>query len=47
MESIVEGLLYVQGDIGLTLKDIERILDIDEEEAKKIVLNLKNYYDDT
>lgn len=46
MESIVEGLLYVQGDIGLTLKDIERILDIDEEEAKKIVLNLKNYYDD-
>ena len=46
MESIVEGLLYVQGDIGLTLKDIERILDIDEEEAKKVVLNLKNYYDD-
>ena len=46
MESIVEGLLYVQGDIGITLKDIERILDIDEEEAKKIVLNLKNYYDD-
>ena len=46
MESIVEGLLYVQGDIGLTLKDIERILDIDEEEAKKIVLNLKNYYDE-
>ena len=42
MESIVEGLLYVQGDIGLTLKDIERILDIDEEEDKKIVLNLKN-----
>ena len=46
MERIVEGLLYVQGDIGLTLKDIERILDIDEEEAKKVVLNLKNYYDD-
>lgn len=46
MESIVEGLLYVQGDIGLTLKDIERILDIDEEAAKKVVLNLKNYYDD-
>ena len=46
MESIVEGLLYVQGDIGLTLKDIERILDIDEEEAKKVVINLKNYYDD-
>ena len=46
MESVVEGLLYVQGDLGITLKDIERILEIDEEEAKRIVLNLKNYYDD-
>ena len=25
MESVVEGLLYVQGDLGITLKDIERI----------------------
>ena len=29
MEGIVEGLLYVQGDLGLTLKDIENILEID------------------
>ena len=27
MESVVEGLLYVQGDIGLTLKDIESLLE--------------------
>ena len=46
MESVVEGLLYVQGDIGLTLKDIERILEIDEDEAKSVVLKLKNYYDE-
>ena len=46
MESVVEGLLYVQGDLGITLKDIERILGIDEEEAKRIVLSLKNYYED-
>ena len=46
MESVVEGLLYVQGDIGLTLKDIERILGIDEDEAKSVVLKLRNYYDD-
>ena len=26
MESVVEGLLYVQGDIGITLKDIEKRL---------------------
>lgn len=46
MEEIVEGLLYVQGDLGLTIKQIEDILQIDEETAKRVVLNLKNYYDD-
>ena len=46
MENIVEGLLYVQGDLGLTIKQIEDILNIDESSAKEIVLNLKNYYDD-
>lgn len=46
MEAVVESLLYVQGDIGLTLKEIEDILEIDEEKAKEVVLNLKNYYID-
>lgn len=46
MEEVVEGLLYVQGDLGLTIKEIEDILEIDEETAKRVVLNLKNYYDE-
>ena len=46
MEGIVEGLLYVQGDLGLTIKQIEDILEIDESTAKQVVLNLKNYYDE-
>ena len=46
MDAIIEGLLYVQGDIGLTIKDIMNILNIDEETAKREVLNLKNYYDE-
>lgn len=46
MEGIVEGLLYVQGDIGITTRQIEEILEIDENKAKEIVLNLKNYYDE-
>lgn len=46
MNAIIEGLLYVQGDLGLTIKDIMNILDIDEEAAKKEVLNLKNFYDE-
>ena len=46
MEEIVEGLLYGQGDLGLTIKQIEDILEIDEKTAKEVVLNLKNYYDE-
>lgn len=46
MEGIIEGLLYVQGDLGLTIKQIEDILEISEEEAKKLVLSLKNYYEE-
>ena len=46
MEGIIEGLLYVQGDLGLTLKQIEDILEIDEETARESVLKLKNYYVD-
>ena len=46
MEGIVEGLLYVQGDIGITISQIIDILGIDEDKAKEVVLNLKNYYDE-
>ena len=46
MEGIIEGLLYVQGDLGLTIIQIEDILEIPEEEAKRLVLNLKNYYEE-
>ncbi len=46
MEEVLEGLLYIQGDIGLTIEEIAKTLDIDEEEAKRVVLNLKCYYDD-
>lgn len=46
MEGIVEGLLYVQGDLGLTIKQIEDILEIDESTAKEVVLKLKSYYDE-
>lgn len=46
MNAVIEGLLYVQGDIGLTIKDIMNILDIDEETAKREVLSLKNFYDE-
>lgn len=35
MKGIIEGLLYVQGDLGLTIKQVSDILSISEEEAKR------------
>ena len=46
MKGIIEGLLYVQGDLGLTLSQVSEILEIDEEEAKNLVLSLKQDYID-
>ena len=45
MEGILEGLLFVQGDTGLTLKEVMTILNIDEEEAKELVYKLKISYE--
>lgn len=45
MEGILEGLLYVQGDNGLTLKEVMSILNLKEEEAKELVYKLKINYE--
>ena len=45
MEGILEGLLYVTGDDGLTLKEVMSILNIDENEAKELVYKLKTSYE--
>ena len=44
-KAILEGLLFVVGDDGLTLKQIEDILNIDLEEAKQLVSDLKKDYE--
>ena len=44
-EAILEGLLYVQGDEGISLGEVCNILQIDEDEAKDLVLSLKNKYE--
>lgn len=46
MEGILEGLLYVSGDDGLTLKQVMSILSLTEEEAKKLVYRLKRNYEE-
>ena len=47
MKGIIEGLLYVQGDLGLTIEQVSDILEIDTEEAKKLILELKQDYIDS
>ena len=44
MKGIVEGLLYVQGELGLTLEQVSDVLDIPMEEAKELILSLKQDY---
>ncbi len=45
MEGILEGLLFVVGDDGLSLKEVANILEINEKEAKKLVYSLKASYE--
>ena len=42
----LEGLLFVVGDEGITLDNICDILELDMDEAKKLLLELKQSYED-
>ena len=46
MKGVIEGLLYVQGDQGLTIEEVADVLEIDKEEAKELILSLKQDYID-
>ena len=46
MKGIIEGLLYVQGDLGLTIEQASTILEITNEESKQLILSLKQDYID-
>ena len=45
-KAILEGLLFVVGEDGLTLDQIENVLEINEEESKELVAELKKDYED-
>jgi len=42
---VLEGLLFIMGDEGVTLKDICETLEIDEIKAKELLTELKKEYD--
>jgi len=43
--AILEGLLFVVGDDGLTLEQVEDILEMTEEKAKTLISDLKETYE--
>ncbi len=45
--AVLEGLLFVVGDEGLTLEQICNILEISMEDAKELLMELKKSYEDT
>ncbi len=47
LKAVLEGLLFVVGEDGLTLDQIEDVLDIDEESSKKLLMELKKDYEDS
>ena len=44
---VLEGLLFVVGDEGVTLKEICDTLEISEEQAKELLVELKKEYENT
>ena len=44
--AVLEGLLFVVGEDGLTLDQIEDVLEVSEEEAKELLSTLKKSYED-
>ena len=45
MEAVLEGLLFVSGDEGLSLKKIMEILEIDEDKLNNLIEALEKEYD--
>lgn len=45
LEAVLEGMLFVVGEDGLTLNQIKDVLELDMDDAKKLVISLKEKYD--
>ena len=45
LKGVLEGILFVQGDDGATVKELMEILNIDIEQLKQLIVELKNDYE--
>lgn len=46
LKAVLEGILFIVGDEGTTIKEISNVLDVSEEEVKKLLMELKKDYED-
>ena len=45
-KAVLEGLLFVVGEDGLTIQQIEEVLNVNEEECKELICELKKDYEE-
>jgi segregation and condensation protein B len=46
LKAVLEGLLFVVGDDGLTIEQIVDIMDIEEDRAKEVLMELRSEYEE-
>lgn len=46
LKAVLEGMLFIVGDEGTTLKEMSNVLEIPEENVKELLLELKKDYED-
>ena len=46
-EAVLEGMLFVVGDDGLTINQIKDVLNLDDDGAKRLILSLKEKYENS
>ena len=45
LKAVLEGILFVVGDEGISLGEISKILNISDEETKELLLSLRKDYE--
>ena len=45
MQGILEGLLFIGGDEGVTIDKVKEVLEIDDEKLNYLINNLKESYE--
>ena len=47
LEAVLEGILFIVGNNGITIKEIMSILNVNEENLKEIIIKLQECYKET